>query len=266
VSAPHLPRSPVLLSEAEFERRYGKRLALVIPYRDRLRHLGPFLTRMLYYFGRDKLDCYIKITLHLVEQHGDAPFNCGAIRNVGFQLARESSDYTCFHDVDYLPIWADYSWPERPARLIWYGLRMAEDYDNFFGAVTLFDNAQFEKVNGYPNLYWGWGCEDLELGMRCKHVFGDFERRDGSFMPMQHRHRGIQQRTFTPEARRTHAVFERRRAHVPELIPESGLSTLQYKVMRRDPMGLNGERIPGSFRYLVDIGGPPAGRGRRSMP
>jgi len=106
---------------------YGKKLAVIVPYRDRAEHLARFLTHVLAYFERDKLDRRIPVSLHIVEQSGDAPFNSGKIKNCGYMLTRDRADYVCFHDIDYLPIWADYSWSPRPARLVWHGLRLREN-------------------------------------------------------------------------------------------------------------------------------------------
>jgi hypothetical protein len=146
--------------------RYGKPLAIIVPYRNRAEHLSRFIPHILAYFERDKLDRQIPISIHIIEQSGSAPFNSGKIKNCGYILARDHADYVCFHDIDYLPIWADYSWSPTPARLVWYGLRMRENWEKFFGAVVLFDKAAFEHVNGYPIMFIGvgalktrnWGC------------------------------------------------------------------------------------------------------------
>ena len=37
----------------------------------------------------------------------------------------------------------------------------------FMGAVCSFTGKMFEKVNGYPNNYYGWGGEDDDLLLRC---------------------------------------------------------------------------------------------------
>lgn len=95
------------------------------------------------------------------EQWGNAPFSCGRLANCGFLLTQDTSDYVCIHDVDYMPMWADYSWTSNPARLIWHGLSMRENWETFFGAVSLLDKSVFTAVNGFPNCYWGWGPEDL---------------------------------------------------------------------------------------------------------
>src|SRR5262249_11991833 len=97
------------------------RLGVVVPYRDRAEHLTQLLPHMAAYFTRDKIDKDIPVTLAIVEQPFGLPFNRGLIKNIGFKLLRDSIDYVCFHDVDFLPIWADFRWPDLPTMLIWYG-------------------------------------------------------------------------------------------------------------------------------------------------
>jgi hypothetical protein len=103
------------------ERRVTKRLNIVVPYRNRESHLTRLLPHLALFFARDKADCAIPYRVMVVEQDNGLPFNRGALKNIGFLLGRDESDYTCFHDVDLLPIWADYSWSEQPAPIVWYG-------------------------------------------------------------------------------------------------------------------------------------------------
>jgi hypothetical protein len=44
--------------------------------------------------------------------------------NGGFLALENYRDYVCFHDVDYLPMWADYSYTAHPTRLIWWGMNL----------------------------------------------------------------------------------------------------------------------------------------------
>jgi hypothetical protein len=46
---------------------------------------------MLAYFERDKLDRQIAVTINIIEQKGDAPFNRGRLANCGFLLTRKKS-------------------------------------------------------------------------------------------------------------------------------------------------------------------------------
>lgn len=234
--------------------RYGKRLAIVVPYRNRAEHLKQFIPHIFTYFDRDKLDRAITFSVHVVEQKGDAPFNRGKVLNVGFSLVRDCCDYVCFHDVDYLPLWADYSWEAKPARLIWHGLVLNEDWKMFFGGVTLFDNAAFEKVNGYPNCYWGWGPEDRELGMRCSLRIGGFEKRDGTYMALPHRHEGIiSPGVWSPQAQRTHEIFAGRKDDIGRFIDQDGLSSLEYRLVKKESLPLIGPGSKTATHYLVEI-------------
>jgi N-terminal region of glycosyl transferase group 7/N-terminal domain of galactosyltransferase len=240
------------------ERRYDKRLAIVVPYRERAEHLEKFVPHLRTYFERDKLDRQIAVSIHVVEQAGRAPFNRGMIKNSGYKLVKDSADYVCFHDVDYLPIWADYGWSAQPARLIWHGLTLREDWQRFFGGVVLFDNAAFEQINGYPNAYWGWGPEDLELGFRCDLSGLGFERRDGTYMALPHKHAGFTAPgVHSEEARHTHSVWAERRLRLEPLMAEDGLKTLQFTLLQQTRMTPDGNDQPPVFHHLVDIGAPP---------
>ena len=238
--------------------RYSKRLAIVVPYRDRAEHLARFVPHMVTYFQRDKLDRQIAVTINIIEQFGDTPFNRGKLANCGFMLTRDTSDYVVIHDVDYLPMWADYSWSMKPARLIWHGLSLNEDWNNFFGAVSMLDKSVFAKVNGFPNTYWGWGPEDLELSYRLRIQGYDFERRDGTYIPLPHKHAGFSApQVWTEEARRTNDHFKKRQANMRNLIDKDGLTTLQFKLVSKNQLGLaDGTPLDNVWHYTVDLGQP----------
>ena len=178
-------------------------LNIVITYRDRIAHLNQLMTQLAHYFTFDKVDKDIPYVINIVEQAGDDLFNGGSLKNIGFILGEKcGAAYTCFHDVDYLPIWADYSMCEQPGRIVWFGaenrpvresnptLTIPHNKDDFFGAVVLFPNRDYRLVNGTSNAYWGWGYEDVDLINRL-HAKGIFMRhRDGFFTPLSHDNRG----------------------------------------------------------------------------
>jgi N-terminal domain of galactosyltransferase/N-terminal region of glycosyl transferase group 7 len=236
--------------------RYSKRLAIVVPYRDRTQHLASFVPHMIAYFEHDKLDKQIAVTINIIEQTPGAPFSRGQLANAGFLLTRDTSDYVCIHDVDYLPMWADYSWSPNPARLIWHGLSLGEDRFQFFGAVTLLDNAVFAKVNGFPNCYWGWGPEDRELGFRCRTQGFEIERRDGTYIPLKHPHAGFSEPgTYSPEAQRTMELYKKRQQRLAELAAEDGVSTLKFDLIKKNPLAVgNGQTLSNVWHYLVELG------------
>jgi N-terminal region of glycosyl transferase group 7/N-terminal domain of galactosyltransferase len=235
----------------------SKRLAIIVPYRDRAEHVGTFISHMVTYFERDKLDHRIAYSINIIEQPAGKPFNRGKLLNCGFQIARDSHDYFCFHDVDYLPIWADYSYPACPTRIIWHGLRQKENYETFFGGVVLFGREDFIRANGYGNEYWGWGPEDMELGFRVDLTGMKRDRRDGTYRGLPHPDAGFNpDRTYKSEAQATIALWQDRKDRLNEIISRDGLTSLQLKILEQNVIPV--DRIPivprGPItRYLVDI-------------
>jgi len=210
---------------------YGKRLAIVVPYRNRHQHLKQFFAHITKYFQRDKLDNKIEYSIHVVEQLGNAPFNAGKIRNCGFALSKDQADYFCFNDVDYLPLWADYSYVSRPTRLIWHGLTLQEDHENFFGAVVMFNKNDFLTVNGYSNGYWGWGFEDCDIALRCNCTHLDIEKRDGTFLALKHKNDGLNpDGSLAEEAARNRKLFNKTKRALDQTYMHDGLSTLSYEL------------------------------------
>ena len=59
-----------MTTPTESDPRYSKRLAIVVPYRDRAQHLAQFVPHIATYFERDKLDRRIAVTLNIIEQAG----------------------------------------------------------------------------------------------------------------------------------------------------------------------------------------------------
>ena len=105
------PRAPL----APFDPAdYAARLAIVVPYRDREQHLTRLLPHLVTFFERDRFARAIPYEIHIAEQAPGKPFNRGAMKNAGFSLAHGNADYVVFHDVDYLPLWADYSRVREP--------------------------------------------------------------------------------------------------------------------------------------------------------
>merc|ERR1719334_2142765 len=105
---------------------------------------------------------------------GNQPFNRAMLMNVGAAEALKQHDYQCFifHDVDLLP--EDdrnlYTCPIQPRHMsvsidsFMYRL----PYDDIFGGVSAMTVDQFRVVNGFSNLFWGWGGEDDDMANRLR--------------------------------------------------------------------------------------------------
>jgi len=145
------------------------KLGIIVPYRDRPAHLKKFTQHTFDFLKQSNIEFEIVV----VEQIDDKPFNRGKLLNVGYLKAKElGCNYVVFHDVDMLPIEVDYSYSEVPLHLatnfdLEYEKAKNLEFDDYFGGVTMMSNSTFETINGYSNLYWGWGFEDDDLLFRC---------------------------------------------------------------------------------------------------
>jgi len=244
------------------------KLSIIVPYRDRAEHLQRFLPHVVTYFQRDKIDKDIPVNITIVEQVAGKPFNRGALRNIGVRL-NPDADYYCFHDVDYLPIWADYSFPDAPTRIIWYGANVKpitpgstetipERYETFFGGVILMRRQHVLQVNGYPNDYWGWGWEDAELRARCIAEDLPIQYRDGTFEALPHVNQGFTTGLKPTEANeRNHATLN---ARIEEMqaskapYKDNGVSTVKFEIIeRKRPRDQHGNEAANIEKVTVDF-------------
>ena len=111
-------------------------------------------------------------------------FNRGMIINVGFTEAMKDFEWDCFifHDVDLLPENDKnlYNCPEKPRHM-----SVAVDkfkyklpYKSIFGGVVAISTKVFQELNGFSNLFWGWGGEDDDMAVRIKKQKLKVERYD----------------------------------------------------------------------------------------
>lgn len=212
-----------------------ERLTIVIPYRDRAAHLQallPPLTAMLHAQS-------IRHRILVVEQQAGGLFNRGKLINVGMHFAQNDSDYYCIHDVDAVPIVANYACPSQPLRLVnrihtGDGIERRTEY-YLSGAVSVRKEQAF-AAGGFSNEYWGWGKEDDDFFFRllladclCFYdTLGEF--RD---LPNPKSQQVIRKSPATPphvkENRKRRSLLLRGLVNPVE----DGLKTLRYEVVSR---------------------------------
>lgn len=220
------------------------RLNIVVPYRDRESHLAQFVPHLAAYMAARHPDLSYRVTV--VEQEDDGrPFNRGALKNIGFLLGEGDSDYVCLHDVDYLPDDADYGWAEDPTPILWDGALerpiapdqsdrvIRNDLESTFGGVVLVPNGAMRRVDGYSNLYWGWGFEDFDFSLRIRGRRIATGRRRGRFIPLDHDNEGFNlDATPSPMALVNRGLFQR--LWSGGSIPAGdGLSSARFEVLAR---------------------------------
>ncbi|XP_037543502.1 beta-1,4-galactosyltransferase 4, partial [Nematolebias whitei] len=161
------------MSEGEYEPSdctARQSVAILIPHRNRERHLLYLLHHLLPFLQRQQLH----YAIYVIHQAGDAIFNRAKLLNVGYLEALKDFSWDCFvfHDVDLVPENDHnlYICDKQPKHMVvgrnvtGYKLR----YKGYFGGVTALTRDQFFQVNGFSNNYWGWGGEDDDLRIRVE--------------------------------------------------------------------------------------------------
>lgn len=249
------------------------RVAIIIPLRNRERQLRTLLwhmhpiwqKHMIEYrvytitqresgiFNRAKL-----LNIGVSEARKDGAFNCYVLHDVDLLLEDEGCLYTCDEDnprqlsfyidaFSYKPI--SYQLPCNPSQdspsllsLLAPGLYGVPETLGF-GGVSMITEKQFTSVNGYSNLYWGWGGEDDDmyhrLHSRGYSVVNPFGRKC-SFTMIKHEHES--------QNSKNSARYSLLR-HARERMSEDGLKSLRYRVISRDEEKLY-------TNITVDIGQP----------
>ncbi|XP_018424251.1 PREDICTED: beta-1,4-galactosyltransferase 4 [Nanorana parkeri] len=148
--------------------RAQQRVAILIPHRNREKHLLYLLDNLHPFLQRQQLD----YAIYVIHQAGEGKFNRAKLLNVGYLEALKEEKWDCFilHDVDLVPEndFNTYLCDTEPKHLV-VGRNVTGYklwYKGYFGGVTAMSRNQFAKVNGYSNNYWGWGGEDDDLRLR----------------------------------------------------------------------------------------------------
>jgi len=211
-----------------------KKLAIIVPYRDRESHLKQFIPHMKKYLKN--FNCQIFV----IHQKNDKLFNRAALFNIGFHILKDKFDYFSFHDVDFLPEAADYSYPKMPAHLPMYYSKNDYKMHKFFGGVVLITKEQFIKMNGFSNKYAGWGAEDDDLYLRAMRHCGAIHR-PGKYLSLDHKHVG---RAGNPNYTNNVGLYRKMKKH-PELLDKEGLRDVgkkfKYKILGYHRIRSNGD-------------------------
>jgi hypothetical protein len=155
----------------------------IIPYRDRAQHKHFFATYM-----ENILEDYdpSSYEIYYAHQKDDRPFNRGAMKNIGFMAMRERypdhyRDITfVFNDVDILP----YKKGIFAYDTVQGSVSHNYGYRNSLSASFAIKGGDFEKVNGFPNI-WAWGYEDSIIQNRVIQHGLTIDR--GSFRQVGHK-------------------------------------------------------------------------------
>ncbi|XP_029473968.1 beta-1,4-galactosyltransferase 2 [Rhinatrema bivittatum] len=223
-----------------------QRVAIIIPFRHRDHHLKYWLHYLHPILRRQR----VSYGIYIINQHGEDTFNRAKLLNIGFLEALKEEAYDCFifSDVDLIPmddrnLYRCYEQPRHFAiAMDKFGFRLP--YAGYFGGVSGLSKAQFLKINGFPNEYWGWGGEDDDIYNRITLNGMKVSRPDiriGRYRMIKHerdKHNEPNPQRFT-KIQNTKMTMRR-----------DGISSLQYQVLRV-------AKYPLYTNITVDIGKPP---------
>ena len=88
------------------------------------------------------------------------------------------------------------------------------------------------------------------------------ERRDGTFIPLPHKHAGYSApHVLNDVGRRTNALFAKRQPDFENLIAQDGISTLKFRLVEKKQLLAlpSTPALPNVFRHIVDLGEPEPG-------
>uniref|UniRef100_A0A672JWW2 Beta-1,4-galactosyltransferase n=1 Tax=Sinocyclocheilus grahami TaxID=75366 RepID=A0A672JWW2_SINGR len=204
-----------------------QKVAIIIPFRNRGEHLKYWLHYLHPIIQRQQLDYGI----YVIQQDGEGTFNRAKLLNVGYVEALKEYDYDCFvfSDVDIIPMddRNTYKCSSQPRHLSvsMDKFRFRLPYKQYFGGVSAMSKEQFQKINGFPNNYWGWGGEDDDIfnrlvfqGMKISRPSGDM----GKCRMIRH----SRDKKNEPNPQRF-----RRISHTQQTMKTDGIKSLSYKVV-----------------------------------
>ena len=161
------------------------KIIFVVPYRDREHQLSFFddhmRNRVLVDYQKGE---YLILYAHQIDTRD---FNRGAMKNIGFIAGKNMfpDNYKeitfVFNDVDTMPYVKNFLHYQTTKGNVkhFYG------YEFALGGIVSITGEDFEKTNGYPNLF-AWSCEDNELQRRVLAAGLNIDR--SKFYPIMDKH------------------------------------------------------------------------------
>ncbi|XP_069976734.1 beta-1,4-galactosyltransferase 2-like isoform X2 [Penaeus vannamei] len=219
------------------------KIAIIVPFRDRQSQVGPFLYHMHKFLQRQQLN----YTIYIVEQEGTDLFNRARLLNVGYLQALTDGPFDCyaFHDIDMLP--EDdrhlYHCSPQPRHLAVAASNQNYSlaYNKYFGGACLMTQEHLARVNGWSNIYWGWGGEDDDMWRRLSFEnipVWRFPASVARYKTIKHDPQTVNKKRYQTLQRNTGRY------------PHDGLSTIKYVIKSRVSHPL--------YTYiLANIGTPP---------
>ena len=117
-------------------------------------------------------------------------------------------------------------------------------WEHHVGGVFLIPMSEFKELNGFSNMYWGWGKEDDDFSYRIRRSGREIIRRPGVFLHLDHPKESMD---FLKENEdRLEYVISNNYD-----ISSEGLSDVKYTLQNRLTVEVNGIRFD---HLMLDVG------------
>ena len=205
---------------------------IIVPFRNRTEQLNIFLQNMHPFLVQQQ----IAYQIFVIEQADGYRFNRGKLLNIGFlESMKIRPDACCFilHDVDLLPeninnVYACSKSGPRHMSAAVNSFRYNLLYRELFGGAIAVRKKDFKDVNGFSNMFYGWGGEDDDLSSRIRAKGLPIIRWDSSvsrYTMLKHRKEKSAERSITQIRKQTENNFK-------VSADKDGLSTCSYRILR----------------------------------
>lgn len=217
--------------------------------------------------------------IYIIEQSKDnKPFNIGKLKNIGFHIASNIDTYDnyIFTDIDILPdpqllkyFFLKNNYPislaVRGTRYYNDDLKIKSIYGNyiFMGALLMFNKELFEKINGYPNNFWGWGGEDSALLVRMylcgiRKIYYPLKGKVIDTELIDNKQIDIKTKKYIEnENKNKEQNMYEKSIYDVSIWKKNGLSNLNYKIIEKIKITKNTTNIKVDLLYEEDVNNNP---------
>ena len=205
---------------------------IIIPYRDREKHLEYFIENSV-----PLIEKYLPNTkILVVEQNIGKLFNRGMLLNIGFNEYKNKTKYFFTQDVDHNP--NEHTVSTKYTIINKEVVSIRSPHKTSLGCVIKVSHDSIFNVNGFPNNIWGWGIEDRALYFRyCIRKIDIINNLSGCvFDRTPHKSNAVK---YTGEKEKISNKWTEPYISIlddtkrEELILDSGLNNLEYNIIER---------------------------------
>lgn len=219
-------------------------IAIIIPFREhsnsnvRKNQLKKLIKHLNSFFKKQN----VKHSFYVVKQNSYSQrFNRGKLLNIGFKIAKKDKcNIFVTHDVDMLPDNSLLKFylhiPKYPVHIAYPGSSTKYEYSKYLGGINIYNSNDYEKINGFPNDFWGWGGEDDALYNRLSKCVDQICcPKDGSIKELKH---------FDTSEKKELTNLKKKENILKDLEDwkENGISNLKYKLINKS-----------EYKYTVKI-------------